>query len=476
MTRPKSASDAHVMGRLGDVPPSPTKGILLTPGTVGGRGKTVTFGDRVADKDMKRSLDGSVKTLPESHAVKFVGPHVAVHDPLQQDGLQTEQRRGRSRLTEQLEKVREDSARRKDGHLNEANRCGGGDAAVETEEPTCTAGKYWKREYDIYRENTAREVRKLIKKQQSAKSFARDKDVQCTQLSEELSEERKKVEDLQRRTTELEARLRLLHVQTPKEESLRSAANPEDRLARASRRLLRTTARDATQVSPIRHEDKDSTKDLPRRLESRTGPQVTETKSDSDVLIHPHGTTRATDQTLSLRPGPGPSRTVTSGTDLTPLASLSVNADSVTHAAPTSTIEQRKPNPKQRHDSLDPGLALPDPVIPLQLTGTQRAPDRSPSPPIVESDPLLYQSRAPRVAPEAGQDVRPALTSRVESKENVSPTLRASVVKSAKAAFQPAAAAEGKRIVSREGVEVPADRIAAARARLDARRLQRAGS
>ncbi|KAJ8606058.1 hypothetical protein MRB53_041213 [Persea americana] len=58
ITRPKSASDATLMADyFQDIPSSPTKGILLTPGTAGNRGKTVTFGDYIA---------GGAEEVPET--------------------------------------------------------------------------------------------------------------------------------------------------------------------------------------------------------------------------------------------------------------------------------------------------------------------------------------------------------------------------------------------------------------------------
>ena len=87
MSRPKSAGDAQVL--LNDVPAnapdpvsSPTKGILMTPGTAAARRKTVTFGDHVVDNEEKRPVKSG---LPDDCPGKFPSPWNKL-DGVEQDG------------------------------------------------------------------------------------------------------------------------------------------------------------------------------------------------------------------------------------------------------------------------------------------------------------------------------------------------------------------------------------------------------
>ncbi|KAK5166142.1 uncharacterized protein LTR77_008403 [Saxophila tyrrhenica] len=211
MTRPKSASDAQTLARQRPADPpeplaSPTKGILLTPGTAAARKKNVTFGDHIFDNEQKRPLN-------DSPAEEGAGEALANESDLEDE--QPEKRRGRGKLTEALEQARDESRKRKPKAEKRARKAAEDpiDVPAEFEDPKTESGKYWKREYDIYRTNTQREVKKLVTKQRAAKSFAMAKDFECTELSDDLEQERKKVETLEAKMDEFSALMKDLHDQ-----------------------------------------------------------------------------------------------------------------------------------------------------------------------------------------------------------------------------------------------------------------------
>lgn len=208
MNRPKSTSDAHTLAKpelesIEEPLSSPTKGILLTPGAAAARKKNVSFGANVVDNEEKRPMKSG---LPDDCPGKFPSPWVGVSSDTRQRDGSPDKARGRNKLTEALEQVRDDSRKRKSKGDNN-KQIDDDELIVELggdhKEPRSADGKYWKREYDIYRTNTQREVKKLITKQKAAKSFAQMKDTQCTDLADQLRQEQKKVEKLEAKTAEL---------------------------------------------------------------------------------------------------------------------------------------------------------------------------------------------------------------------------------------------------------------------------------
>ena len=236
--RPKSASDANALTRAELRPPpepgsSPTKGILMTPGTAAARKKNVTFGDHVLDNEGKRPLRSG---LPEDCPGKFPSPWTKGENFDKQEA--DEQSRGRSKLTEALEQVRDESRRgngKTDGRGKNALE-GEADATTDFDNPQSESGKYWKCQYDIYRKNTQREVKKLIMKQKAAKSYAKAKDEECNELLEDMRQEREQVESLQADTTRLNSQVKQL------EEKLKATQEREARQQALNETLERQLA------------------------------------------------------------------------------------------------------------------------------------------------------------------------------------------------------------------------------------------
>ena len=241
MNRPKSASDAQGLVQkdayaIETAPSSPTKGILLTPGTAAAKKKNVTFGDHVMDNEGKRP----VKTgLPDDCPGNFPGtgskpPHLPEKGEEGADKI-----RGRGKLTEALEGARDESRRRKSkgDRVGKKELMDDDDLPMEFAEPKSEDGKYWKHEYDIYRTNTQREVKKLITKQKAAKSYALTKDTQCTELADQLRHEYKKAESLEAKTAELSSQVKDLQMKL--HASQKAERKHQDDIAMLKRQLKR---------------------------------------------------------------------------------------------------------------------------------------------------------------------------------------------------------------------------------------------
>ncbi|QIW98525.1 hypothetical protein AMS68_004043 [Peltaster fructicola] len=314
--------------RIVDFPPSPTKGILLTPGTVGGRGKTVTFGDHIRDNDSGKSEQATVEEIEPGR--KRVDPFDALE------------------ASESCEK-----------------------------KPEYPTGRYWKREYDIYRENTSKELRKLITKQKAAKSFAREKDDQCSALSEELQRERQNVRRLESRALELEMAMKGLQAQLA------------DRRQSDTSRNTRYAAVESSSVSPL--------------------------LTSFEQVVSPHTLKADTKQ------------------------------GEQSSTAPNIRELPKRPLLRARHDSLDPEVPG---IVGDQTSATHKA---------------LYKSNVSAVGV---SETGTSLPYRAEeAKENSSQPMQTD--------DNNGPADVPKSVVSREGEVIPPDRVAAARARLAARRQQR---
>ncbi len=235
MPRPKSASDAQALTvkTLPDLPDplvSPTKGILLTPGTAAAKKKNVTFGEHVRDNEDKRLI---------RNALSEDSPDANLASDSEKEEELLGQRHGRGKLTEALEQARDESRKRKAGSDKRSKRQMDEelDVPAEFRVPKSEVGKYWKNQYDIYRANTQREVKVIIKKQKMAKSFAHEKDRQCTELIIDLKLERQKVKALEGKLEELAALMKDLGEQLTA--SQRERQDQADEIAMLKRHMGR---------------------------------------------------------------------------------------------------------------------------------------------------------------------------------------------------------------------------------------------
>ena len=197
---------------------SPTKGILLTPGTAATRRKTVSFS---ASKDL-----GQHATM-SNNPVEF-DSNVAVNGSPESKRA-SEAPRKQSALTKTLielstkrssppvasmeiaELAIRDNGIGKDENLN--------NQTIDLSQPFSRSGQHWKAEYDEYHKNSTREMRKIIQYGQNVKSYAAKKDCEATILNEKLQKELAKVTRMEAKVSRMAKQLRMATVQNPQGDS-----------------------------------------------------------------------------------------------------------------------------------------------------------------------------------------------------------------------------------------------------------------
>ncbi|KAL4883320.1 spindle pole body formation-associated protein-domain-containing protein [Aspergillus karnatakaensis] len=186
---------------------SPTKSILMTPGTVSNRRKTVSFGEGVVDNERRR----------EDASNRIVKTPITVSGNISSQWASGSSEGKRSRLTQTLMDSREKPSRsekpsQKPGESRSktepkaeaaAPQGDDNDDTINMNEPRSRSGKYWKAEFDSYRTKTALEIKRLIQYRSAAKTFAKKKDEEAYRLATKLKEEELKVEEMERHVTQL---------------------------------------------------------------------------------------------------------------------------------------------------------------------------------------------------------------------------------------------------------------------------------
>lgn len=85
------------------------------------------------------------------------------------------------------------------------------DGTVDLNEPRSQSGRYWKSEFQKYHEEAQAEMEKLVKYKQLAKSYAKAKDAEALDLTGRLKEEQAKVDEMERRITEMAGQIGAKH-------------------------------------------------------------------------------------------------------------------------------------------------------------------------------------------------------------------------------------------------------------------------
>ncbi|KAJ5317871.1 hypothetical protein PENANT_c004G04980 [Penicillium antarcticum] len=187
---------------------SPTKSILVTPGTILNRRKTVSFGESVIDNEGKRpgSASKPARTPPNptgNLSIQWMS------------GSSDGSGKPRSKLTQTLMDARDNASKNVDSAQSEetieevnpgssrTKDIPDEDVTINLEDPHSESGKYWKTEFDNYRVKTNKEIKKLIHYRCIAKSYARKKDSEAMRLADKLKEEEEKVAEMERQVSRL---------------------------------------------------------------------------------------------------------------------------------------------------------------------------------------------------------------------------------------------------------------------------------
>ncbi len=204
----------------GKIPPlaSPTKGILLTPGTANQRRKTVSFGAAVVDTKRPGSSHASQHGSPgdfssstsrpdnqnKHHRTALTKTFCDIRD---QRAATRRVDRGSEIIGVASEKGAEQKGNPDSRSGRELPRDHDADVTIDVSEPQSYSGQHWKREYELYERKTRHEMKKLVKYRRMAKSYAMKKDAEATDLGEKLKTERAKVVRMEDEVSRLAAQM-----------------------------------------------------------------------------------------------------------------------------------------------------------------------------------------------------------------------------------------------------------------------------
>lgn len=228
----------HPEPRIGDIKRnlnleafvSPTKGILLTPGTGAARRKNVTFrginSDEKSEAKESRKVDlpGNTKTKAPSSRSR--------------SGSLAENERRPTSLTKALYKAKngvtsENAIRAPD--ITKSNKVlafnrdatviekegydadFAADVTIDLNHPLSRSGQHWKAEFEQYHKKSDREMKKIIELNQNVKLYAAKKDLEASDLGEKLRRELSKVATMESKVTDLATQLAATRTQGSKE-------------------------------------------------------------------------------------------------------------------------------------------------------------------------------------------------------------------------------------------------------------------
>lgn len=218
----------HGAALLLDPLASPTKGILITPGTAATRRKTVSFGFNEAVAEAKS------KTAAVDVAEPNIDPMLTPHK--QESEAPTSDQPRHSKLTKQLIKLSKQKSDRcsppKNLHsqppaivhaptltFQTDSLMVDPDTTVDLSQPRSRSGQHWKAEFEEFHKRSSREMKKVIQYGQNVRSYAVIKDHEATTLSEKLEDELAKVAAMETKVSKLSKRLSIAQAQGPEGDS-----------------------------------------------------------------------------------------------------------------------------------------------------------------------------------------------------------------------------------------------------------------
>lgn len=203
---------------------SPTKGILVTPGTAATRRKTVSFGFKEAVAQEKPKIDVVDDEEPK------VDPALTPYK--KESGAPTTGQLRHSELTKRLielskqssdqHSVLQDLGHKPSEKLHAPNPTAqietlmiDPDTTVDLSKPRSRSGQHWKAEFEGFHKRSTREMKNVIQYSQNHKSYAMMKDAEATNLSEKLERELAKVASMERKVSKLAKHLEMAQAHGP---------------------------------------------------------------------------------------------------------------------------------------------------------------------------------------------------------------------------------------------------------------------
>ena len=200
---------------------SPTKGILVTPGTGVNKNKTVSFGlsppgaEDGSSTTQPTASESMEATLRKSRVQECPSPAKEGNASLTTSVFQAQIAGSKRRMqkdsvrksldTENVAPLTNEANDRPTGETGNTPRMP--ETTIDLNLPFSKSGKHWKGEYEQYYRKSNRELKHIIQRRQTMKSYAQRKDQEATSLNAKLEVELGKVARLESRISELAAEL-----------------------------------------------------------------------------------------------------------------------------------------------------------------------------------------------------------------------------------------------------------------------------
>ena len=207
---------------------SPTKGILLTPGTGATRRKTVSFGTLIAEaqkeeekvKPTEVKRDCAPKGRKDSEVANLSPRIQPRHSSLTKTLMQMSKQKfddQAASITSSEERLASEPASSNGVQRESTDK--NLDNTVDLSQPRSRSGQHWKTEYEQYHKRSNSEMKRMIMYGQNVKSYAVKKDSEATCLGEKLKKELVKVAAMEKKVSKLAAQLNNAYAHGPEEES-----------------------------------------------------------------------------------------------------------------------------------------------------------------------------------------------------------------------------------------------------------------
>ena len=194
---------------------SPSKGILLTPGIGSTRRKTVSFGALANNHENGliqvledcKDLQPTPSNASQSPAKNF--RQSTLNKALFKDKTKVQAIELVKAAIQKPETVSESLAMpaTQGKSTLDVSDIADTDVTIDLKDPRSRSGQHWKVQYERYHEKSNREMKRLIKYTQVAKSYAVKKDSEAIDLSEKLKKELSKVAQMETRVSDLASQL-----------------------------------------------------------------------------------------------------------------------------------------------------------------------------------------------------------------------------------------------------------------------------
>ena len=201
-TTPRRAMSGNANAQRDYLEPSPARraGILVTPGTAGGRKKNVSF--QASSKHL---------ATPRDYPGRFPSPFTVKKE------LAAEIQESDANLLKENSAVTHKTTNRTSrAQLPAATVAipSFDDITLDMNAPRSTSGTFWKKEHDLgqqehnaYASKSTSQLSRIAKKEQLAKRYARDKENEAAQLADALRHEQMRVAELEKQVAEYVAQL-----------------------------------------------------------------------------------------------------------------------------------------------------------------------------------------------------------------------------------------------------------------------------